>query len=64
VNFNTNETGRYVVITGRLDHSADAFKVSGLSASQFFGQTPIPGSLALLGAGLIGFAASRRRATA
>lgn len=64
VNFNTNETGRYVVITGRLDHSADAFKVSGLGASQFFGQTPIPGSLALLGAGLIGFAASRRRAIA
>lgn len=56
------QNGRYLVMTGKLGDSKDAFKPEYLKA---FGttvtQTPLPGTLALLGLGLAGLVAARRR---
>ena len=51
-------TGRYVAISGSLDTSVgnDKFKVNMIKAS-----VPTPGTLALLGLGLLGMGALRRR---
>lgn len=56
------QSGRYLVMTGALDGSNDAFKVSMLQAAlPSGGQTPEPGTLALLTLGLFGLVALRRR---
>jgi hypothetical protein len=47
--------GRYMMVSGVLGQSNDAFKFSKITAT-----TPTPGTVALLGIGLLGFALARR----
>ena len=62
ITFSGTQTGRYLVMSGKLGDSKDAFKPEFLKA---FGttitQTPLPGTLALLGLGFAGLVAARRR---
>ena len=63
-----NPVGRYLVITGDLARYTDSFKVSGITATQSTppgGTVPLPGTVPLLGFGLLAMTwASRRRAPA
>ena len=68
-----NVTGRYLVITGALgpgtingvtvDGASDAFKVSQIVATQGLppSSVPVPGSLPLVGLGLLALTIVRRR---
>lgn len=58
---NGTQSGRYLVMTGALGGSNDNFKVEMLRASGGTGTAPVPGTLALLGLGLVGLASVRRR---
>ena len=64
ITFAGTQSGRYLVMSGKLGDSKDAFKPEYLKA---FGttitQTPLPGTLALLGLGFAGLVAARRRPT-
>jgi hypothetical protein len=55
---NTAATGNYLIVSGRLGDKDDAFKFKSITATQ---KVPVPGTLALLGLGLIGLVANRRR---
>lgn len=59
----TNNTGRYLVLTGQLGGAADAFKLKQINALKT-NHTPLPGTLALLGLGLLGLVSVRRRSVA
>ena len=61
---NSTVTGKYIVMAGRLGQGDDAFKLKSITALKQTGpgQTPAPGTLALLGLGLIGLVAVRRTA--
>ena len=54
----TGITGNYIVVAGRLGENDDAFKFKSITATSV---VPVPGTLALLGLGLFGLAAVRRR---
>lgn len=54
---NTDQTGKYLVVAGKLGDQYDAFKFDMLKAVK----TPVPGTLTLLGLGLFGLVALRRR---
>ena len=56
--FNTNQTGKYLVMAGRLGDQYDAFKLDSITAVK---TVPLPGTLALLGLGLCGMVTTRRR---
>lgn len=61
----TSAMGRYLVIAGDLARYTDAFKVSGVAATQFTppgGSVPLPGTVPLIVLGLLALTwASRRR---
>jgi hypothetical protein len=56
---NTSLTGRYVIITAQYGESNDYFKVSGIKGEEI--EIPEPGSILLLGGGLMAFGFLRRR---
>ena len=63
VDFSGTQSGQYLVVAGRLGDSFDNFKVDMLKASGGGpgGQTPVPGTLALLGLGLAGLVSIKKR---
>ena len=63
VNVSGTQAGRYLVMAGQLGEQNDAFKLEMLRATGtgIGGQTPLPGTLALLGLGLIGLGSLRWR---
>ena len=56
------QAGRYLVMSGQLGEQNDHFKLEMLKATgtNGGGQTPVPGTLALLGLGLVGLRSLRR----
>lgn len=61
-NFSGVQTGRYLIMTGRLGDDDDHFKMNMLKATpKPPGQTPAPGTVVLLGLGLIAMGSLRRR---
>ena len=62
--FNSNQPGKYLVVSGRLNDDDDYFKLNKLVATLMTkppGQTPEPGTLAIMGLGLLGLLSVRRR---
>lgn len=62
INFDGTQSGQYLVLAGKLADTDDFFKVKAISGSAGSGgQTPEPGTLALLALGLFGLVTLKRR---
>jgi hypothetical protein len=57
---NSTATGNYVVMAGRLGDGDDSFKLKSITAGTVPKTAPVPGTLALLGLGLLGLGWKRR----